>query len=65
MDKFEYIGGRIWAIIREGADGYEYHVISVEIEKGKMPTIASYVEGEVTKQMVDMMLELIFEQWKE
>lgn len=62
MNEFEYIGGNIWTILGTDEDGYEYSIISVEIEKGKRPFIISYVEGEVTKEMIDKMLELVYKE---
>lgn len=57
--KFEYIGGHIWSIESKDKDGYDFSIISVEIEKGKQPFIVDVVSSLLTKEILDDLLELV------
>ena len=61
MKSLEYIGGNIYALIGYDENGYETHILSVEVERGKIPFICSYVPSQVSKENLNTMLELIFE----
>lgn len=60
MRNFEYIGGNIWSYFLKDDSVEEYPVISVEIERGKIPFIVAYDERNVTKEILDLMLELVY-----
>jgi hypothetical protein len=60
---FEYIGGHIWSALEPGEDGYDKTVISIEMEQGKVPWAVS-VDRRITKEEMNQILELVYNEYK-
>ena len=56
---WEYIGGHQWSLVDRVEDNYDEHVCSVEIERGKHPSVA-YVSRELTNQELEELLTIVF-----
>ncbi len=59
--RVEYIGGHIYSLIETDQDGYDVHVVvSVEIEKGKIPFVVNAIRS-VTKEELEALLSIVVE----
>ena len=56
---WEYIGGNQWSLVDYDTE-YEDHVCSIEIERGKCPSVA-YLDTILTKQELQELINLIYE----
>lgn len=61
--KFEYIGGNIWSCLQEGRDGYDETIISLEIERGKIPYVIE-MNRPMNKLEVDDIIKLVYNEYK-
>ena len=59
---WEYIGGHQWSLV-EKTDSYEISFSTVEIEKGKYPTVG-YLTGGINRDELQNLLDIIKEEYE-
>lgn len=55
---WDYIGGHQWSLVQIHENGFDEHVCSVEIEKGKPITIA-YMSRSMTLKETEALLNIV------